>query len=86
MLLTFWYINHKKIKGKECIHVTNIMVKYCSIAIVDHRLVDWYFTIFVNISNVSAIVDRRIGVIVSVPGSFVVDCGFYYQLGQTRDY
>ena len=22
LLLTFWYINHKKIKGKECIHVT----------------------------------------------------------------
>jgi hypothetical protein len=22
-LLTFWNINHKKIKGKECIHVTN---------------------------------------------------------------
>jgi len=21
-LLTFWYINHKKIKGKECTHVT----------------------------------------------------------------
>jgi hypothetical protein len=24
LLLTFWYINHKKIKGKECIHVTII--------------------------------------------------------------
>ena len=22
LLLSFWYINHKKIKGKECIHVT----------------------------------------------------------------
>ena len=22
LLLTFWFINHKKIKGKECIHVT----------------------------------------------------------------
>ena len=74
------------IKGKECIHVTNIIVMYFPIAIVDHRLVDWYFTIFVNISNVSAIVDRRIGVIVSVPDSLVLDCGFYYQLGQTRDY
>jgi hypothetical protein len=74
------------IKGKECIHVTNIIVKYCSIAIADHRLVDWCFTIFVNISNVSAIVDRRIGVIVSVHGSLVLDCGLYYQLGQTRDY
>jgi hypothetical protein len=24
VLLTFWYINHKKIKGKEFIHVTSI--------------------------------------------------------------
>ena len=24
LLLTFWYINHKKIKGKECIHVTSV--------------------------------------------------------------
>ena len=22
--LTFWYINHKKIKGKECVYVTTI--------------------------------------------------------------
>jgi len=25
-LLTFWYINHKKIKGKECIHVTIFII------------------------------------------------------------
>jgi len=25
LLLKFWYINHKKIKGKECIHVTICM-------------------------------------------------------------
>jgi hypothetical protein len=24
MLLTFWYINHEKIKGKECIHVARL--------------------------------------------------------------
>jgi len=24
--LTFWYINHKKIKGKECIHVTKELI------------------------------------------------------------
>ena len=26
LLLTFWYINHKKIKGKEWIHVTSIIM------------------------------------------------------------
>jgi hypothetical protein len=35
LLRTFWYINHKKIKGIECIHVTNkfylrcFIVNYC---------------------------------------------------------
>jgi hypothetical protein len=29
-LLTFWYITHKKIKGKEFIHVTN---KYYTIIV-----------------------------------------------------
>jgi len=63
-------------------HVTIInCLVFFPIAIAGHRLVDWCFTIFVNISNVSAILDRRIGVIVSVPGSLVLDCGFYYQLG-----
>ena len=26
LLLTFWYINLKKIKGKECIHVTSMIL------------------------------------------------------------
>jgi hypothetical protein len=58
--------------GKECIHATNIIVKYFPIAIVDHRLVDWYFTIFVNNSNVSAIVDRRIIRGLSIDASYQI--------------
>jgi len=27
-MLTFWYINHKKIKRKECIHVTCTVYNY----------------------------------------------------------
>ena len=27
-MLTFWYINHKKIKGKECVHVTIICTSW----------------------------------------------------------
>jgi hypothetical protein len=27
-LLTFWYINIKKVKGKECIHVTKNVREY----------------------------------------------------------
>jgi hypothetical protein len=28
LLLTFWYINHKMIKGKEWIHVTTNIIQY----------------------------------------------------------
>ena len=35
--LQFWYINHKKIKGKECIHVTSIKIVYTCCSSVPNR-------------------------------------------------